>query len=176
MNRTLKSIGRTLTVAIAGGALAFASQSAFARDRTRTATSETERNRALVAGGLQAWADGTGSPYDLLAESARWTITGNSLASKTYPSKEAFMSEVIRPFNSRMRDRLIPSVHRLYAEGDTVIAHFDARGTASDGQPYVNSYAWILRMADGQIVEAYAFFDAHAFDNLWRGVTPPHSN
>jgi hypothetical protein len=41
-------------------------------------------------------------PYDLLADDATWTITGNSLASKTYGSREAFMSEVIRPFNARM--------------------------------------------------------------------------
>lgn len=134
--------------------------------------SETEKNRTAVARGLQAWADGTGSPYDLLATDVRWTITGNSKAAKTYPSKEAFMSEVIRPFNARMRDRLVPKVHRLYAEGDTVIAHFDARGTALDGKPYVNSYAWILRMKGGQIVEAHAFFDAHAFDDLWTRLPP----
>jgi hypothetical protein len=53
-----------------------------------------------------------------------------------------------------------------------VIAHFDASGTARDGKPYVNSYAWILRMADGQIVEAYAFFDSKVFDDLWTRVTP----
>ena len=70
--------------------------------------SEQERNRALVAHGFANWASGSGSPYDLLADDARWTITGNSLAAKTYPSKEVFMSEVIRPFNARMRDRPDP--------------------------------------------------------------------
>ena len=134
--------------------------------------SETEKNRAAVARGLQAWADGTGSHYDLLAPDVRWTIAGNSKASKTYTSKEAFMSEVIYPFNARMSQRLIPSVHNLYADGDTVVAHFNAKGVARDGKPYVNSYAWILRLQGGQIVEAHAFFDAHAFDDLWTRVTP----
>ena len=82
------------------------------------------------------------------------------------------MSEVIRPFNARMSARLIPSVHALYAEGDTVVAHFDAQGTARDGRPYVNSYAWILALQDGRIVRATAFFDAHAFDDFWTRVTP----
>jgi uncharacterized protein len=172
MTWTLKTIARTLTAVAAGSVISLASQSAFAQSGKPTAASDTGRNRTLVASGMKAWADGTGSPYELLAENARWTIAGNSLASKTYPSKEAFMSEVIRPFNARMRNRLIPTRHRLYAEGDTVIAHFDARGTASDGKPYVNSYAWILRLANDQIVEAHAFFDAHAFDELWRRVTP----
>jgi len=133
---------------------------------------ETEANRATIAKGLQAWADGTGSPYDLLAPNVRWTIAGNSKASRTYPSKEAFMNEVIRPFNARMSTRLVPTVRRIYADGDTVIAHFDAKGTARDGKAYMNSYAWILRMQRGQIVEAHAFFDAHTFDDLWTRVKP----
>lgn len=129
-----------------------------------------EQNRASVAKGFEAWANGTGSPYDLLAEDASWTITGNSMAAKTYPTKEAFMGEVIRPFNARMQTRLIPSVRKLYAEGDTVIAFFDAKGTARDGKPYANTYAWILDMKDGKIVRAHAFFDSLAFDEFWKRV------
>lgn len=169
MRNVLKPLGRALAMTIAAGSIVLASGSVSAQT-----SNEAERNRMLVARGLQAWADGTGSPYDLLADNVRWTITGHSLAGKTYPSKEAFLSEVIRPFNARMRDRLIPTVHRLYAEGDTVIAYFDARGVARDGQPYVNTYAWILRMQGGQIVEAQAFFDAPTFDDLWRRVSPDH--
>ncbi|MFC3711245.1 nuclear transport factor 2 family protein [Sphingoaurantiacus capsulatus] len=156
---------RGIVASLVAGTL-FGSQTAHA------AETEEARNRALVAQGLQAWADGTGSPYDLLAPDARWTIAGNSLAGKTYPSKEAFLAEVIRPFNARMRDRLIPTVHRLYADGDTVVAHFDAKGVALDGKAYANSYAWILRLQGGQIVEAHAFFDAIAFDDFWKRVTP----
>ncbi|MBM6596650.1 nuclear transport factor 2 family protein [Microvirga pudoricolor] len=134
-------------------------------------TTET-RNKAVIAQAFEAWRNGTGGPYDLLAEDARWTITGNSLAAKTYPSREAFLSEVIRPFNARMSQPLSPRVHHLYADGDTVVALFDASGTARDGQPYVNTYAWFLRLRDERIVEAHAFFDALAFDDFWRRVTP----
>ena len=131
-----------------------------------------DHNRALVAKGFEAWANGTGSPYDLLADEASWTITGNSMAAKVYPTKEAFINEVIRPFNARMSGRLIPTVRKLYSDGDTVIAFFDARGTAKDGKPYANTYAWILELKDDRIVRANAFFDSIAFDDLWRRVTP----
>src|SRR5262249_14419772 len=50
-----------------------------------------ELNKRAVAASFAAWADGTGSPYDLLADDARWTIVGHSLAAKTYPSREAFL-------------------------------------------------------------------------------------
>ncbi|MCW1430666.1 nuclear transport factor 2 family protein [Novosphingobium sp. JCM 18896] len=107
----------------------------------RTSDGIETRNHAAVAQSFEAWRSGTGSPFDLLADDARWTIEGHSVASKTYPNKEAFLAEVIRPFNARMRVGLKPMVRSLHADGDTVIVLFDARGTARDGKPYVNSYA-----------------------------------
>lgn len=140
-----------------------------------TALAQTDveaRNKALIQEALDAWAAGTGSPYDLLADDATWTIVGNSAASKTYPSKEAFLAEVIRPFVARMSVGLKPTIHGLYADGDTVVAYFDASGTAKDGVGYANTYAWILTFADGRIVRAVAFYDAIAFNELWERVQP----
>ncbi len=133
-------------------------------------TERMERNRALVAESFEAWRKGTGGPFDLLADDASWTITGNSITAGTYPSKAEFIEQVIRPFNARMNGPLMPSVRRLYADGDTVVAFFDAAGTARDGQPYANTYVWILEMEDGRIVRVHAFLDSIAFDDLWRRV------
>ena len=130
------------------------------------------RNKAAVQAGFDAWKSGTGSPYDLLADDASWTIVGHSAASKTYPSKEAFLSEVIRPFNARMKVGLKPTIRNMYADGDIVIVFFDASGTARDGKPYANTYAWFLDLRDGKIVKASAFFDSVAFNELWERVKP----
>ena len=128
------------------------------------------RDKAVVRAGFDAWSSGTGSPYDLLADDASWTIVGHSAASKTYPSKEAFISEVIRPFNGRMSVGLKPTIRNIYAEGDTVIVFFDASGTARDGKPYANTYAWFLDLRDGKIVKAFAFFDSVVFNEFWPRV------
>lgn len=135
-------------------------------------TSIEEQNRTVIGRSFDNWAAGTGSPYDLLAENVTWTITGNSLASKTYGSREAFMGEVIRPFNARMSVGLKPTIRRMYADGDSVIVFFDAGGTAKDGVPYTNTYAWFLQMRDGRIIHASAFFDSIAFNDLWTRVQP----
>jgi ketosteroid isomerase-like protein len=135
--------------------------------------SETEtRNLELVQVGFERWKEGTGSVYDLLAPTAQWTIVGNSVVSKVYRSKQEFLDEVIRPFNARMASPLVPAVRGLYADGDIVIALFDASGTARDGKPYTNTYSWYLRMRDGQIVEATAFFDSIEFNDFWTRITP----
>lgn len=131
-----------------------------------------DENKAIVQRSFDAWSAGTGSPYDLLAEDAIWTIAGNSLASKTYPSRAAFIGEVIRPFVARMSVGLKPAIREIYADGNTVIIHFDAAGTAKDGKPYANTYAWFLDLRDGKIVKATAFYDSIAFNDLWARVQP----
>jgi ketosteroid isomerase-like protein len=46
---------------------------------------------------------------------------------------------------------LKPTIRNIYAEGDTVIVFFDASGTARDGLPYENTYAWFLDIRDGKV-------------------------
>lgn len=82
------------------------------------------------------------------------------------------MREVIRPFNARMQGGLKPTVRNIYADGDTVIVFFDARGAARDGKPYANTYAWFLEMEGGKIVNVFAFFDSVEFNEYWRRVKP----
>lgn len=140
--------------------------SVFSRDEVE------KRNLKIIKDSFEEWRKGTGGPYGLLAENAEWTIVGNSLAAKTYRSRKAFIEEVIEPFNARLTSRLVPTVKALYADGDTVIAYFTAEATARDGKPYVNTYSWFLKMNNGQIVGATAFFDAIAFNEFWNRVAP----
>jgi ketosteroid isomerase-like protein len=101
-------------------------------------------NKRLVEAAMQAWGAGTGSPYDLLADDASWTIVGHSAASKTYPSREDFLREVISPFNARMSVGLKPKIREIVSDGDYVVVFFDASGIAKDGVPYSNTYSWWL--------------------------------
>jgi len=133
-------------------------------------TSET--NKALVQASFDRWRAGTGSPFELLAPEADWTIVGSSPLSKTYPDRQAFLDEIIIPFNARMETPLKPSVRGLYADGDMVIAFFDASATARDGQPYRNTYTWYFRMKDSKVVAATAFFETREFDDFWNRVNP----
>lgn len=128
-------------------------------------------NKALVQAGFDRWKAGTGSPFELLADEATWTITGSSPQSKTYTRKQ-FLDEVINPFNARMTSRLVPDVRGLYADGDRVIVFFDAAATALDGVPYRNTYTWYLQIKDRKVVAAIAMFDTRVFDELWTRVSP----
>lgn len=137
---------------------------------------ETSSNREKAEKAFRDWHDGTGSIgsiTDLLADGLRWTIVGRSQAAKTYDSKEQFIGEVLRPFGARFSRPLRPvAVRGVYADGDTVVVVWDGEGTRLDGKPYENTYAWFMKFREGQVVEATAFFDSIAFDELWSEVTP----
>jgi ketosteroid isomerase-like protein len=135
-----------------------------------------EANKQRIGAAFDEWAAGTGGPFALLADDATWTIVGNSPVSRTYHSRQEFLDVVIDPFNARMSERLVPTVRGLYADGDWVVALFDAHAVARDGKPYDNTYSWYLRLdGDGdavRIVEAVAFFDTIEFTDFWNRVLP----
>jgi ketosteroid isomerase-like protein len=130
------------------------------------------KNREVIRKAFEAWAAGTGSPFDLLTPDAKWTIVGNAPVSKIYKGRQEFLDVVINPFNARLSTRLIPSVRALYSDGDTVIALFDAEALARDGKPYRNTYTWYMQCRDGKIVDVIAFFDTIEFTDLWTRLRP----
>jgi uncharacterized protein len=114
---------------------------------------------------------GTGSITRLLADGIRWTIVGRSAASKTYESKQQFVDEVLDPFGRRFRTPFRPvAIRGLYA--DAVIVVWDGEGIARDGKPYAYTYAWFPTFRAGLAVEATAFYDSIAFNDLWSRVVP----
>jgi uncharacterized protein len=138
---------------------------------TATQDAAQENNKTLVQAGFDRWKSGTGSPFELLAEDAEWTIVGSSPLSKTY-SRQQVLDEVIVPFNARMAKPLVPTVRGIYADGDMVIILFDGAGTAKDGRPYRNTYTWYFEFRGAKVVKAIAFFDTREFDEFWARVSP----
>jgi uncharacterized protein len=134
---------------------------------------DEKSNRERTEEAFRGWQGGTGYIADLLADDLRWTIVGRSRASRTYRSKEEFVGEVLAPFGARFSERFRPKVVRgIYEDGDTVVVVWDGEGTRLDGKPYENTYAWFMRFRGGLVVEATAFYDSIAFNELWDEVAP----
>ena len=132
-------------------------------------------NRERTEKAFRDWQAGTGYITNLLADNLRWTIVGRSAVSKTFRSKDEFVGEVLRPFGARFsqsRPFKPAAVRGVYADGDSVIVMRDGEGTRLDGNPYENTYAWFMRFREGLVVEATAFFDSIAFNELWGEVSP----
>ncbi len=131
---------------------------------------ESMSNKKIIQEAFERWSRAEGNFFDLLAEDAVWTITGNSPVSKTYNSRKQFIDEVIDPLNRRFSQKIKPELQGLYADGDMVIALWVGRATATDGKPYQNSYSWYMKMKNNKIIGVVAFFDTIEFTEIWNRV------
>jgi uncharacterized protein len=135
----------------------------------------TESNRRTIRAAFEAWRDGTAPITDVFADDMVWRIEGHSVASREYASKQELIDEVLAPFGARFPagERFRPvDIRSVHADGDTAIVVWHGRGVANDGRPYENSYAWIMQLRDGKVVDGTAFYDSISFNDLWERVPP----
>jgi ketosteroid isomerase-like protein len=135
----------------------------------------TEANRRTVRAAFEAWQAGSSAITSIFAPDMVWRIEGRSAASKKYKDRQQFIDEVLAPFGARFAagERFRPvRIRSVYADGDTVIVIWDGSGVANDGGRYDNTYAWVMRLRDGLVIDGTAFYDSIAFNDLWERVTP----
>lgn len=152
--------------------LALASDPAVVR--AQQPASATEENRRIVTDAFARWsAGGTGFFSEVLADDVVWTIEGSSPSAGEYKGRAALIEHAVRPLAERLSGPVRPRSVRIWADGDHVIANWEGQAMARDGQPYRNSYAWILRMQAGKAVEVTAFLDLAPYDDVLQRISPP---
>ena len=136
---------------------------------------QTETNREIIRQAFEDWRQGTSPITDVFAPGMVWRIEGHSAAAKEYRGTQQFVDEVLAPFGARFAGgqpfRPV-TIRGVYSDDDTVVVIWDGRGIANDGRPYENSYAWIMKLDNGKVVDGTAFFDSISFDDLWSRVQP----
>ncbi|MFP1789448.1 nuclear transport factor 2 family protein [Lonsdalea quercina] len=148
------------------------SQSADAADITNAES----RNRQIVTQAFERWASGeTGFFDEILATDVVWTIKGSGPSAGTFRGRDVFLDRAVRPFASRLSTPVRPVQKQVWSDRDHVIVNWDGEGMARDGVPYSNSYAWILRMRDGNAVEVTAFLDLTPYDDVLRRIPMPQA-
>lgn len=132
---------------------------------SEVAATETS-NTAVVRSAFEAWAAQTGSVFDILAPDVAWTIPGSGPVAGTYIGRQSFLQDASLPLVNRLATPIVPEVHHIWAADDRVIIRFDGTATTTSGAPYENQFVWIFRMEDGVVVEAEAFLDLIAYQNV----------
>ena len=137
-----------------------------------SASDEILSSRETIRRAFEAWQDGTAPITDVFAADMVWRIEGHSVASREYSNRQAFIDEVLAPFGARFAEgeRFRPvTIRSIIADGDTVVVVWDGHGVANDGRPYENTYAWIMRLAGGFVVDGTAFYSI-SFNDLWSRI------
>ena len=121
-----------------------------------------------------AFARGVGgedSFFAMLADDVRWTVA-RAARPTTYTSRSQFLTEGAGPVQARLTGPIRADVRELIVDDDVVVALWDGTATARDGQPYRNSYAWVMTMRGDRVAEATAYLDMVALDDLLQRVSP----
>lgn len=125
-----------------------------------------QQNKAIVEAAFEKWRGGTYVFAELLAPDVNWTIHGSGPVAGTYTNQRDFVEQASRPLTSRLATPVVPQVHDIFADGDTIIIRFDGTATTTSGAPYRNQFVWIFEMKDGLVVNAEAFLDLVAYQQV----------
>ncbi|GGK52684.1 hypothetical protein GCM10011322_44490 [Salinarimonas ramus] len=120
----------------------------------------------IVREAFEEWEGGVASVFSLLSPEVQWTIHGSGPVSDIYDGVEDFVQRASVPLISRLATPLTPEVHDIWAAGDDVIIRFDATAITTSGASYSNEFLWIWTMKDGAVIEAEAFLDLVAYQEV----------
>jgi ketosteroid isomerase-like protein len=129
----------------------------------------TAANRAVLETIFEGLAAGDGRAFvDAMADDFVWIMHGSTDWSGEYRGKAAVRGELLRPLTARFRSYR-NRAERIIVDGDqaAVLCRGDAETT--DGRRYDNTYCWVVRLRDGQLVELVEYMDTE----LVRGALGP---
>lgn len=131
------------------------------------------QNKQLLQHVFAETAKGNGRPFvEALADDVNWSIIGSTAWSRTYRGKQAVLGELLGPLNAQLADGNRISAQRFIAEGDCVVVEARGHSLTKAGEPYHNSYCWIFRLVDGQVVELTEYADTALIDAVLQPPTP----
>ncbi|HWJ71711.1 MAG TPA: nuclear transport factor 2 family protein [Kaistia sp.] len=175
LRASLAGAFRRLMIAAAFLAVIWPAQAEITASDADAETHDTaieSRNKAIVGDAFEKWREGTYVFAALLAPDVVWTIHGSGPVAGTYRSQDDFVERASRPLTSRLASPVVPEVRSIYAVGDTVLIRFDGSATTTSDAPYRNQFLWMFRMKDGLVIEAEAFLDLVAYQQVVENNEP----
>ncbi len=121
----------------------------------------------LIADAFAAWQGGDAQAvFRLMADDLEWTIIGSTAISGSYKSKREFLDMVNASLMPHLAGPLQPTLHRIFADGDTVAAQFTSRAPTHGGADYEQAYCWVMDVKDGRISRGTAYLDTALIDRV----------
>lgn len=127
---------------------------------TVTASSHTERNRATITSIMEAMSRGDTRPFgDAMAEDFSWRMSGTTAWSGAYTGKADVQHRLLKSLRDQFATRYKSTPCRILADGDYVVVETRGEVVTKTGKPYNNTYCFVIRMRDDEMVELTEYFD-----------------
>ena len=128
-------------------------------------------NRLIISAIMDALAEGDGRPFvQAMADDFTWIMEGTTPWSGRYEGKDVVRSKVLDPLFGQFATTYRNKASKIIVEGDDVVVLCNGDVETKAGKRYNNSYCYVIRMRDGQMVELREYFDTALVE---RALEPP---
>jgi ketosteroid isomerase-like protein len=129
----------------------------------------TEESRKTVMGFLAAQAQGDAEAIRrLTADDLRWEPPASVMP--PVEGREAVLAAMAKAGEEFFDlGTMEADVHKVVAEGDTVVIVQSMKCKTAKGADYANQYCWVYTCADGRVKRMQEFVDSKRFDEIMNG-------
>ena len=101
-----------------------------------------------------------------VASDVQWRVMGTHPLAGLYKSKEDFLKHTFHRLDKVLKQGVMLEIKKIYICDDTAIVEMESLSTAINGKPFNNTYCWITRFVNEQIVEVRAYVDSELVQEL----------
>jgi ketosteroid isomerase-like protein len=97
--------------------------------------------------------------FEAMADDVTWRWMGVNQWSRAFEGKQLVIEKLFGGATETLGPSSSTTVHRIHADGDSVVVEHSGRNKMPDGRRYDNNYCWVLRFQDGLIQEVREYMD-----------------
>ena len=128
----------------------------------------TDTNKQLVRDAFEALGSSDARPlYELMRDDFTWIIEGQSRFSRHYEGKAAVKRELLDVLFEAFATPYRFTIDEIIAGGDRVVVRGRGEVRTKAGQDYNNSYCFVLRLEEGQLVELREYLDTALVERVF---------
>jgi ketosteroid isomerase-like protein len=127
-----------------------------------------DTNKQLVRTAFEALGKSDARPlYDLMRDDFAWIIEGQSRFSRPYEGKQVVKRDLLDFLFQAFATPYRFTIDDIIAEGERVVVRGRGQVKTKTGQDYNNSYCFVLRLEDGQLVELREYLDTALVERVF---------
>ncbi|MES2954372.1 MAG: nuclear transport factor 2 family protein [Pseudomonadota bacterium] len=132
---------------------------------TSPSLTSTEHNKQRMQAIFSELAQGNGKPFvDAMADNFCWILPGQTAWSRRYEGKQVVREQLFKPLFAQFAGTYFNRATSFVAEDEMVVVECKGQVTTQKGKPYNNTYCYVCRFADGQLVELVEYMDTQMMD------------
>ncbi len=104
--------------------------------------------------------------FNQVSENVRWTVMGTHPLAGEYRSKQEIQG-IFKRLNKILKEGVVLQVKHVYLDGGTAIVEMKCLSTALNGEPFNNTYCWIVEFDENKvIIRVRAYLDSALVQKL----------